>query len=192
MPANRLFVAIDLPDGVQSTLAALRTGIPGASWTKPAQMHLTLKFLGDGIEEARVPEISAALRAIHAPALTLAVRGVGRFPPGTRQPPRVLWAGLDAPPALAQLAGDIERALAPLGFPPEGRPFAAHLTLARLKSRDGEAEAARFLARHADLHSDPFTARAFHLYASQLSPQGATYTVRDTFPLGAAYSSDPS
>ena len=182
MPGLRLFVALDLPDDIKQALAALRIDIPGASWSQPANFHLTLKFLGDGIDEAGLPDLVAALRAVRGPALTLALRGVGSFPPGDRHSPRVLWAALDAPPALGVLAGDVEQALTPLGFPPEGYPFAPHLTLARLKSREGAAAAA-FLTRHAALTSDPFTARAFHLYASLLSPDGATYRRQASFPL---------
>lgn len=183
MPGLRLFVALDLPGTLKEALAALKTDIPGASWSNPANLHLTLKFLGDGIDESRVPDIIAALQAVQGPPLTLALHGVGRFPPGDRQPPRVLWAALDAPPALGVLARDVERALTPLGFPPEDRPFAPHLTLTRLKSRDGEAAVRQFLARHAGLTSDPFTARAFHLYASQLSSHGATYRRLDSVNL---------
>jgi 2'-5' RNA ligase len=185
MPGLRLFVALDLPDGVKQALAALRTDISAASWSNAANLHLTLKFLGDGIDEGRLPNIVAALRAVHGPALSLALHGVGRFPPNEGRSPAVLWAGLDAPPALGALARAVDEALVPLGFPAEDRPFAPHLTLARLKSPDGAAAVERFLTTHAALTSPPFTAPAFHLYASHLSAQGATYRQLASFPLDA-------
>lgn len=181
----RLFVALDLPDAVKAALSALRTDIDGASWSKTANMHLTLKFLGDGIEESRVPELISALQTVRGAPFTLALHGVGRFPPGDRQPARVLWAGLDAPRDLVVLAAAVERALVPLGFPAERRAFSPHLTLARLKLEANDPAVGKFLERHAGLRSAPFAVTAFHLYSSLLSPQSATYRRLASFPLAA-------
>lgn len=183
MAGLRLFVAIELPDDVKAALTGLKTDIPGAAWVRPNAMHLTLKFLGDGIDERRVPELIGALGSVRGAPFALAVRGVGRFPPGERKPARVLWAGLDAPRALPALAGDIERAVEPLGFPPEGRPFSPHLTLARLKTADAGPALGRFLARHAGLRAEPFPVDSVHLFASQLGPQGPAYSRLARFPL---------
>ena len=183
MATLRLFVALDLPDSVKTALAALRTDIAGASWSSTANMHLTLKFLGDGIEESRVPELTAALSSVQSAPFALAVRGVGRFPPGSHQPARILWAGLDAPPALPALASAVERALEPHGFPPEWHAFAPHLTLARLKLAAGDPATEQFLEQHAGLRSEPFSVTTFHLYASLPSPQGVNYQQLASFPL---------
>lgn len=188
MTTLRLFVALDLPDAVKAALSALRTDITGASWSKTANMHLTLKFLGDGIEESRVPELTTALQAVQGAAFSLALQGVGRFQPGDRQPARVLWAGLDAPRDLPNVAAAVEHVLAPLGFPAERRGFSPHLTLARLKLEGNDPAVGRFLERHAGLHSDPFSVAAFHLYSSLLSPHGATYRRLASFPLEEAAS----
>lgn len=176
MAALRLFIAIDVPDDVKAQLAALKTDIPGAVWVKPAAMHVTLKFLGDGIEEARLPAMVAALSAVGGAPFALAVRGVGRFPAGGRKPARALWAGLAAPPALYELATAVETALLAPGFAAGARPFAPHLTLARLKHERGGGQAAQFLTQHAGLKSAPFRVEAFDLFSSQLTPQGAVYT----------------
>lgn len=183
MAALRLFIAIDLSPEVKALLAALKTDIAGAVWVKPAVMHLTLRFLGDGIDESRVPAIIAALDAINAPPFALAVRGVGRFPAGDRKPARALWAGLSESTALQQLAAVVETAVIALGFAAELRTFAPHLTLARLKSEAGSAQAAQFLAQHAALQSAQFRVEEFCLFASQLSPQGPIYTRLARFPL---------
>lgn len=183
MAALRLFIAIDVPDDVKAQLAALKTDISGAVWVKPVAMHLTLKFLGDGIDEARVPAIVAALSAVGGAPFALAVRGVGRFPAGGRKPARTLWAGLQVPPALYELAAAVEAALIAPGFAAELRPFAPHLTLARLKHEAGSAQTAQFLTQHAGLKSAPFRVEAFDLFSSQLTPQGAIYTRMARFPL---------
>jgi len=179
----RLFVALDVPDEIKVALAALRTDLAGASWSKTVNLHLTLKFLGDGIDDSRVPELTAALNTVQGAPFALAVRGVGRFPPAGRQPARVLWAGLDAPPALFTLAEAVERALAPLGFLPEYGYFSPHLTLARLKHAQRDPAVERFLERHAGLRSAPFNVTAFHLFSSLLGPQGATYRRLESYQL---------
>ena len=183
MTLLRLFVAIDLPASIRETLSAVHADIPGASWSKTANLHLTLKFLGDGIDDGRVPGIVEALGTVEGAPFELALSGVGRFPPGDRQPARVLWAGLAAPPALAELAADIEQALVPLGFPAERRAFSPHLTLARLKPEMPAAAVYRFLDRQAELASEPFTVDGFALYSSVLASQGATYSRLARFSL---------
>ena len=46
----RLFVAVDLPEGVKGNLdaavAPLREAFPRARWVRPQGSHLTLAFLG--------------------------------------------------------------------------------------------------------------------------------------------------
>ena len=69
-------------------------------------------------------EVAAASCPVH---LGLAEGGV--FPPAGSA--RVVWLGLTPRAELIALAGRIEKALAPLGFPPERRPFTPHLTLGR-------------------------------------------------------------
>ena len=51
----------------------------------------------------------------------------------------MIWAGLQGPgrEPLIELAARLERALAPLGFPPEGRPLTPHVTLGRVKAERG-------------------------------------------------------
>ncbi len=62
----RLFIAAEVPDAVRSEAAGLRARweqrLPGARWTKPEGIHLTLKFLG-GTEEARLPAVIGVLTA---------------------------------------------------------------------------------------------------------------------------------
>jgi hypothetical protein len=52
--SKRLFVAIDLPESTRRLLADLDPHIPGARWTQPDQMHLTLGFFGDVTEDVEL------------------------------------------------------------------------------------------------------------------------------------------
>ena len=60
----RTFVAIELDEWIRIRLCEVQEQLRACGarvkWTKPPQMHLTLKFLGE-IEEHRVGEVSAAL-----------------------------------------------------------------------------------------------------------------------------------
>jgi 2'-5' RNA ligase len=179
----RLFVAIHLPPDIIANLVALKTDIPDAAWVKQPALHLTLRFLGDGIDPIRLTPIKTALATVNVAPFTLALRGVGRFPPGNKRPARVLWAGVEEHPALIALQAQIERMLASVDFAPEERAYRPHITLARLKGEGNAAEVSTFLERHNGLESAPFTVDSFHLMSSLLTPEGAVYREEAEFPL---------
>lgn len=178
----RLFIAIDLPTTVKDQLATLQTHIPTARWVKRQQMHLTLFFLG---ETHRQPEIQEALASVHVPPFAMTLAGTGRFPRRQRQPPRVLWVGIDAEPALAHLHDQVRTVLAEIGFELESRPFHPHITLARLNARAPLPEVDAFLNAHDGFRITPITITEFVLFSSVLSPQGARYEREAVFTLPA-------
>ncbi len=177
----RLFIAIDLPESIKDLLETLRADLAGAVWVKRQTYHLTLRFLGDQVPIAQANATAASLTAVQFTPFDLRVRGVGRFPPDPRSAARVLWAGIEAPPDLAQLHADLSAVLTSLGFPPEDHPFHPHVTLARMKLPRPDAAVERFLAHSAGLMSDAVRVTAFHMYESELSPHGSHYTRRATF-----------
>ncbi len=192
MPNRRLFVALEPPDPVRRRLSAiaaeLRRGAGRAAdeirWVAPENVHLTIQFLG-AVPEERVPDVEAALRAAAAGArpLALEVKGAGGFPNARR--PRVLWAGLEGDVApLAAFAADVGRRLAPLGFPPEDRPFSPHLTLGRAREGRGAPGLAGALAHAAQADGTPWRASELVLFESHLSPKGPRYEVIARLPLG--------
>ena len=176
---RRLFVAIGLPDQPIDTLISLEGNISGARWLRREAMHLTLAFIGDvhAFEENRVDE---ALRTVHGEPLSLRLKGVGHFPPRGR--PRVLWAGLADNEGLAQLQERVVRSLRAAGFRIEKRRFHPHVTLARLRGPSAP-RVADFLQAHSLFDSEPFKVDAFHLYSSELRPEGARYAVEANYPL---------
>jgi 2'-5' RNA ligase len=181
----RLFVAVDVPDAIKDAVerdvvAPLRDGVPGARWSRPEGRHLTLKFLGEVADE-RVGGVMGALEkaASTQSGFDAAFDVLGGFPNLRR--PRVLWIGI-GPGAeqLASLAGAVENALQPLGFPGEDRPFRGHFTLARFPTqRSVESLPA------VDLPNDPWRVDEVVLFRSQLHPKGARYTALERFRLGA-------
>jgi RNA 2',3'-cyclic 3'-phosphodiesterase len=178
----RLFIALNFPDPVRRDLwdaiEPLRDAPLPVKWVRPEGIHLTLKFLGP-VPDPREPELRAALspaaRGIRP--LPLAIGGFGAFPHG--RAPRVIWAGLEALPALELLQHQVEREFAPLGFPTEARAFHPHVTLGRA-ARD--ARASEFAGLEPVLAGLHFEATAVvetvDLMQSVLQSGGATYQVR--------------
>ncbi len=179
----RLFVALSLPDTVRRRLEGLRGGVPGARWQTAEQMHLTLRFIGE-VDGAAFGEIRGALARIEAEAFSLMLQGVGHFP--LRRQARVLWAGAAMSPALMRLRERIEAAVTGLGFEPDGRKFAPHVTLARFGSRVPVRRLQDFISYHGLLSTEPFPVRSFELFASHIGSHGAHYTVEASYPLAPA------
>ncbi len=175
----RLFVALELPETARARLAALAGGVPGARWTPPENMHLTLRFVGE-VPEPAFADVAGALARVRVPGFDLAVEGVGHFARG--RSPTMLWAGVARDAALDRLQARVEAAVAAAGLPAEGRKFTPHVTLARLKdSPRGRVQ--EFLATHGLLRLAPFAVESFALFSSHLGHGGALYRVEARYPL---------
>ncbi len=188
----RLFAALDPPDPVRRRLASMQADLQKLAgrhadevrWVAVEGIHLTLQFLG-AVPEERVEAVRAAVSAAAAATrpLALEVKGAGGFPSARR--PRVVWAGVGGElEPLSALVADLGRRLAPLGFPPEGRPFSAHLTLGRAREGRGAPGLGGALAQAAAGDPVPWRADSVVLYRSHLSPQGARYEALFAAPLG--------
>jgi len=180
----RAFIAAELPEELRNQLAReqsrFRAAARDARWTRPDGIHLTLKFLGE-ISDEQVEQVRKALKEIKPfEPVTVRAKGFGFFPDARR--PRVFWAGLDAPPELAQLAARVESALTPLGFAPEDRAFSPHLTLARFKVPRPQPKLQALLAGQDDVILGDFEVSEFFLWESKLSPQRAEYRKVARFP----------
>jgi len=169
---------------VQTQLKLAPVGVK-ISWTKVANLHLTLQFLGY-VEETVVEKIKAALRLVaaqHQP-FDVSVRGGGAFPDEKR--PRVVWIGCDdTANRLQALALAVQDAMQPLGFEPEHREFSAHLTLGRIRSPRLDAALTRAIDSLKDTSFGTLRVETIHLFESQLHPEGSIYTKLSSHALGA-------
>ncbi len=178
----RLFVAVELPEDVRTGLARLCAGVPDATWVKPENIHLTLRFIGE-VDEGGFRDIDAALGQVLAPGFDVSLGGVGCFP--KRGPPKVVWAGVAKNAALAHLYDKVESALVRTGLEPEGRKFAPHVTLARLKrARMGRVR--EFVSQNMSFEAGPFPVRSFTLFSSFLARGGAIHRPETEYPLTIA------
>ncbi len=191
METVRTFIAIELDPAVLAQVSKLQSRLkddvpPGfVRWVRPGGIHLTLKFLGD-VPPEKVDDIARALRtasAAHAP-FSLHIAGMGCFPNPRR--PRVIWIGVDEPSGtLERLYKDVERALGPLGYPPEQRPFSPHLTLGRVKRGRSatDLEALGEYVTRSKVSIGQMEVTSIHLMRSDLRPTGAIYTALAAAPL---------
>ena len=190
---SRLFVAVPVSDEVRSSLRGLMEAVAGGSiddrtfgqprWVRVDGLHLTLRFLGPTLDEKQ-PALAGALvgTARGVAPFRIVLSGGGAFPDMHR--PRVLWIGIGEGAAqLGDLARRLEAQLAPLGWPPEGRPFAPHLTLARTDGVPGADRRADRLAELAAGLSLSWQADRVVLYRSLLGRGPARYEAVAESPL---------
>ena len=173
----RLFIAIDLPQDSIELISGMGRSIPGSRPVAAEQLHLTLRFIGE-VDHGLFHDIQEQLQLVRFSPLTLALQGVGHFPP--RGKPRVLWAGITPITELTKLKNRIDTQLVRCGLPPEKRKFAPHITLARLKNPSIE-RVSQFLAGNNLLKSPEFTVDCFHLYSSHLTKNGAIHTIEASY-----------
>ncbi len=179
--SHRLFVALRPPEAFRQALALSQSGIPGARWQVDAQLHITLRFIGD-VESHQAEDVVSALAAVQAPKLDLRLSGVGHFGKGDRI--NALWAGVEPIEGITALHHKIDRALVRAGIAPDPRAFLPHLTLARFSASTRASVAEGWLADHAGLSSPVFEAAAFTLYESQMGRHGSDYRAVERWPLG--------
>jgi RNA 2',3'-cyclic 3'-phosphodiesterase len=189
--ALRLFVAIRLPDAVKAELiraqSELRGVLPARStaWTKPDNMHLTLRFLGRVASE-RLPGLKQSLR-VALPgfgSLDLHCERLGCFPDLLN--PRVVWAWVhDAADGLAKLHRAVNEAADAFAGKPAEKRFEGHVTIARTKSvnRPDAERLASFVPGAVERRFGAWRCDEVELVRSELLPQGSRYTILATLPL---------
>ena len=155
----------------------MEDGPPGWAWQDAEQLHVTLRYIGD-VDRPVAEDVAAALGAIHAPAIDLALAGVGWFDHGPRG---ALFARVAPVDALAALHAKLDRALIRAGLKPEGRAFLPHITLARRRS--SAVDPAGWLERNADLTSGDARVTSMILFESHLGRHGSAYQAVATYPL---------
>jgi 2'-5' RNA ligase len=188
--AVRVFAAVELPEDVRARMAVaareLLDGVRAAKLVAQANLHVTVRFVGD-VAEGAVGTLLDAVREAGAtvPTTTAEARGFGTFPNARR--PRVVWAGIDDPRgALAAIEAAISEQLAVEGLAREDRPYAAHVTVARMKqgARDFGPLPGRIAAAELDppvFGAVPVT--SVTVFSSELGRDGSRYTALARFPL---------
>ena len=175
----RLFIAIDLPEEAKENIEKLKSGLKGIKGVKPvdkANIHLTLKFLGERTDNS-ADEIVRALSQIKFKPFKISISKTGVFPSEDRI--QVLW--VDAMPAepMFELKKQIDEALPMFK---DDHPFKNHITFARIKYIANDSDKNKLL----DILKNPvakteFIVNKFRLYKSDLTPKGPIYDVVEEF-----------
>jgi RNA 2',3'-cyclic 3'-phosphodiesterase len=183
----RTFICVEIPESIRERIGVLQETLrqtdAQVSWTKPSNIHLTLKFLG-GVAPTRIERVAKAVEraasGIHH--FEIEVSGAGCFP--SVRSPRVLWIGLPNPPEeLKKLYANIEDELADEGFPRENRKFSPHLTIGRPRNPKNSAGVAESLMAEG-FAPERFTATEVIVMRSQLKPTGSIYTPQAMIKMG--------
>ena len=183
----RCFIAIEIPDTIQNRLAqiqgTLRKQIQKASWVKPNNVHLTLKFLGD-VDPNDLEFIGHAIERVASRhrSFSLRIGGLGAFPNFAR--PRVMWIGAKVGgECVSSLAQDINMALSECGFPRDAKTFNPHITIARLKERTDLRPYANQYRQYDRINGAEISVNSISLIQSQLHPTGAIYSTLQSYSL---------
>lgn len=178
---QRLFVGIEVPETVKDKVAhaqaLLKDKIIGVRWVDPANIHVTLKFLGN-CRTDKISDICSAIQSGLAgqQAFNCVTGAFGAFPSSRKA--RVLWLGLNSCEPLEGLFRLIDSALSAPGFEAETRYFKPHITVARLK-KPGPIDFAE--AAFLEKEKLKVVIDSVILFASHLSPVGATYEILKRF-----------
>jgi 2'-5' RNA ligase len=181
----RTFIAIELSEEIRSALGQVQSHLKYAGadvkWVNPQNIHLTLKFLGE-VDEKKLEKVKTALDGVAASsrAFELSLKEIGAFPAVDH--PRVVWVGLDKGSDESKaLAQNIDESLSKIGFQKETRPFAAHVTIGRVRSPHNKLALKEKIISYNTNDERRTTSdervSSITLFKSALTPQGPVYTV---------------
>ncbi len=192
----RCFLAISCSSSVRDflnkqnkDLASELGDLSTVSWTKPQNMHLTLRFLGE-LSAGTLPVLTRDLAAQLAECYEFQMKycSLGIF--GNLHQPRVLWVGVSEPSQqLYTLTQSLEKTVKPYTKEASAR-YMPHITLARFKSRLDTNMARRLgllLEEHKEKSFGTQFVNQIELLQSIFSPQGVSYKPLATFSLRKKY-----
>ena len=174
----RLFAAIGIPEQIRQRLMLLQGGVPGARWSAPENLHITLRFIGD-VDHVTASDVDALLEALQVPGFDLTLKGVGVF---GGKAPHSLWIGVAPCEPLMRLAAKIENLLQRMGLEADTRKFTPHVTIAYLKDAT-RPRLTGFIGDHGAFDSGAFAVRSFGLYSSHPSAHGSQYVLERSYAL---------
>ncbi len=174
----RLFTALEIPGDVAMSLSFLRGGLSGARWIDAENYHITLRFFGD-VDFRTADEIAHGLGRVARDPLSVRLNGLDVF--GGNKP-HSIHARVERTPALAELQSEHERIAQRIGLKAEGRKFAPHVTVARLRGAK-PFDVATYLSLRGSFSTPAFEAASFVLLSSRDSVGGGPYIVEERFAL---------
>jgi len=175
---KRIFIGIKIePEGtllrmINSLKAVLSND--KINWVDPANIHITLAFLGD-TEEERIKVAAIMLREVCQGfrRFSFNLSGTGVYK--NFHDPRVIWTGIDNSAELGKLNSLIMTGLKDMGFGIEERSFRPHITIGRIKTLKDTDLLRRTLERYRDITFQNVSVREIILFENILKPGGPEY-----------------
>ncbi len=186
---TRTFIAVNLSDAahvtLRRTLRRVGRALPGVRLVNPDDLHLTLAFLGE-IDDAALAAVVTLTQEVaqQTSPFTLTLDKLGIF--GQPHAPRVVWVGVGGDlRRLAALQQRLAESLEALGFPRESRPYAPHLTLARITRPLAATSLAQLTALLAEAprHPTRWPVAEVRVMRSDPNAKGARYAALSVAPL---------
>ncbi len=172
----RAFIAVELPERLVPEIEKIESVLntPGIKLVEPKQVHITLKFLGDILED-NVETIASALSQVNCKPFEARIKGVGVFPKPAYI--KVIWLGAEG--IFDTLHDEVERVLTPFKFEKD-HLFSPHATLARVKQLRDKAALFEKLKQLENIDLGTINVGTISLKKSTLTPQGPIYeTLRE-------------
>jgi 2'-5' RNA ligase len=183
---HRIFIAINLPERVKKELSKFQSRFSElpARWTKPENLHITLAFLGylSDNEIAKICKITEEVASRNQPFL-INLNQIC-YGPKNKKPPRMVWAVGEKTEELTKLKNDLDSALSDdLRYKKENRPYAPHITLARIRKWDFKKIDPEDRPQIETNTSLSFNVSSIEVMESVLKRGGAEYAVLLSAPL---------
>lgn len=176
---SRLFVALPVSSEMREGVGKLsRKGLDGR-FTAIDDLHITIRFLGDVIEN-KIPEIERALIRVRRQPFFVEADGMDAF---YNKKQAILYSDIVSTKKLTALCTDITDVLMPLGFDFGMRPYVPHVTLARLKGAHRKS-IEDYIEKNKNHLKYSWQAQSFTLMRSAAPDEkGRHYRPLSTFPL---------
>jgi RNA 2',3'-cyclic 3'-phosphodiesterase len=183
---KRIFIGIKIePEGtLVKMIATLRAVLADdkIKWVDPANIHITLAFLGD-MDEERIKVVAIMLSKVCSGfnRFSFNISGTGLFK--NFHDPRVIWTGIDNADMLIRLNSMVIRGLSDAGFRLEERSFRPHITLGRIKYVKDKIRLRNTVERFRGKHFQNVDVKEVILFESILKPDGPIYKPSGIFGL---------
>ena len=181
---KRVFIGIPIGCKIKSILPIAKSAIncnPNSiKWIPPENIHLTLSFLGN-FRVKDIPHLIESLeKKITSNDFQLTITGTGVFP--SSKSPKVLWLGISKGiDELTLLQIQVEKSVRVFNDNDDNNTFIPHISIARIKKGPRKIDVLPFLnSVYSKIELD---VNSISMYESKLLPEGAQYTIINTFPL---------
>ncbi len=172
---QRCFIAVDLPEEVKKSISESASLLKGnAKFVETQNLHITMLFLGD-LPESKVDAVKKILSNLDTKAFPIEAKGLSYFGGDF---PRVIFVCItEGADELASMSKRISTEAKSLGIKTDGKGFKAHITVARLKNGNVDAEQLKNLSSELNKKVfGRFMCSVIKLKSSRLSEKGPEYT----------------